>query len=553
MDASVQSPLEVLDHWVKVKGNDIYLRQPINGVYINFTWKQVKQQAQQIAGALRHLGFQPGQKIAILSKNCAEWFIIDFALMMGGYISVPIYPTANTDTIRYVLEHSESKAIFIGKLDSWADQEEGIGEEVMRLSLPYETMQCQYHWPQIKNLGQPLEHYAMPEMEQIMTIIYTSGSTGYPKGAVHNFSSYCWACATATSDIAMQSSDRVLSYLPLAHITERVYIEGTSLYSGCTVCFTESLRTFVADLKRASPTLFLSVPRLWTIFQKNVIEKIGLKKLNILMSIPVVKYLVAKKIREELGLSSARLLGCGSAPISPATLQWYQRIGLNISEAWGMTENSAYATINHPFRADKIGSVGHPGQGCEVKIVDGELLFRSRGLMMGYYKQQEATSACFDEQGYFRTGDCAEIDQDNYVHITGRIKDNFKTTKGKFVAPVPIEKQLSKNPHIELVCVIGSGLPHPIALVQLSEAAEQERKEDIRLSLKTTLENINADLESHEIMGAIMVVHERWEVENDALTPTLKIKRHVLENRYSNKVASLRGWVIVWEADLTSV
>tara|TARA_B100001094_G_C18195006_1_gene810121 strand:- start:1962 stop:3614 length:1653 start_codon:yes stop_codon:yes gene_type:complete len=550
MDENIKSPLHMLNHWVKHKGSEIYLRQPINGVYINFTWRQVKQQAEQIAGALRHLGFRPGENIAILSKNCAEWFITDLALMMGGYVSVPIYPTANANTIQYILEHSESRAIFVGKLDSWKEQATAIGSEVMRLSMPYETMESQYHWPQLINLGQPLTNYAMPSMESIMTIIYTSGSTGSPKGAVHSYSSYSWAATAITQDLNTLEEDRFLSYLPLSHITERVYIEGTSIYSGCTVCFTETPKTFITDLKRASPTLFVSVPRLWTLFQKNTIEQVGLSKLNLLLSIPIVRFFVARKIRAELGLSEARIVGCGSAPIAPSTLKWYQRIGLNISEAWGMTENSAYAIINHPFKSSKIGSVGHAGIGCEIKVVEGELLFRSLGLMMGYYKQPEATSACFDDQGFFRTGDCAKIDNEQYVYITGRIKDNFKTSKGKYVAPVAIEKQLLKNDHIELTCVIGTGLNYPISLVQLTEAAEKGRKEDVRLSLKSTLEHINNELESHEILGGIMIVKEKWDIDNDALTPTLKIKRHVLEKRYLKRVEHLRGWTIVWEEDM---
>jgi long-chain acyl-CoA synthetase len=550
MNEQFQSPLHMLDYWVEKKGHEIFLRQPINGVYINFTWKQVKQQAQQIAGALRHLGLRPNENIAILSKNCAEWFITDLALMMGGYVSVPIYPTANSETIRYILEHSECKAIFIGKLDSWSDQEQAIGSEILKLSMPYDTMDTQYHWPQLINLGQPLVNYAMPTMEQIMTIIYTSGSTGAPKGAVHSYSSYSWAASAIKNDLNTVESDRFLSYLPLAHITERVYIEGTSIYSGCTVCFTEHLKTFMDDLKRASPTLFISVPRLWSLFQKSTIEKVGANKLNFLLSVPLVKYIVSRKIRDEMGLSSARLVGCGSAPIAPSILKWYLKIGIPICEAWGMTENCAYAIINHPFRIDKISTVGHPGTGCEIKVEDDELLFRSLGLMMGYYKQPEATSACFNEQGYFRTGDCVKVDEDNFVYITGRIKDNFKTTKGKYVSPVAIEKQLFKNIHVELVCVIGSGLNHPIGLVQLSEAAEKERKEDIRLSLKSTLDQLNQSLESHQVLGAIMIIKEHWSIDNDCLTPTLKIKRHMIEKKYLNQVSELRGWSVVWENDL---
>ena len=184
MESTIKTPVEMLSQWVEKQGDSTYLRQPINGQYQDFTWRDVQQQMQKIAGALRHLGLEPGDKVAVLSKNCAEWFITDLALMHGGYISVPIYPTANADTIRYVLEHSEAKAIFIGKLDYWADQEAGVGGDILRMAMPYETMPAQYSWSSLLKLGQPLidAPFALPE--QMMTLIYTSGSTGKPKGEI---------------------------------------------------------------------------------------------------------------------------------------------------------------------------------------------------------------------------------------------------------------------------------------------------------------------------------------------------------------------------------
>lgn len=216
-----------------------------------------------------------------------------------------------------------------------------------------------------------------------------------------------------------------------------------------------------------------------------------------------------------------------------------------------MTENSAYSIINHPFDPKKIGTVGHAIKGCSIKQAKtGELLVKSPGLMLGYYKQPEVTEASFDEDGYFHTGDLCAIDNDGCVTITGRVKDNFKTSKGKYVAPVPIERKLAQDPHVELICVIGSGLPHPIALVQLSEGAALQPKEEVRSSLKATLDSINPNLESHENVDAIVVVTENWDVENDVLTPTLKIKRHVLEARYSAKVDGLRGGQVRWEDEI---
>lgn len=551
MENLMKNPIEMLSHWVETQGDSVYLRQPINGKYVDFTWRDVQQQVQQIAGALRHLGLEPGDKVAVLSKNCAEWFITDLALMYGGYISVPIYPTANVETIRYVLEHSGAKAIFTGKLDFWADQEAGVGGEILRLAMPYDTMPSQYKWDQLLNLGQPLTDAPLPSNDQIMTIIYTSGSTGKPKGAIHTFANYTWTCEAVVRDLKTTPSDRLISYLPLAHITERVAIQGSSFYSGSSVAFVESLDSFVADVQRCRPTVFFSVPRLWTLFQLNIIQKAGEAKLNFLLKLPIISSLVKKKIQKGLGLDKCRLFGSGSAPIPASLIKWYESIGINISEAWGMTENCAYSIIHYPFNSAKVGTVGRPVEGCQIRRADhGELLVKSPGVMQGYYLQEDVTAVAFDADGFFKTGDLCEIDEDGYVSITGRVKDNFKTSKGKYVAPVPIERKLAQDSHIELICVIGSGLPHPVALVQLSEGASLQPREEVRSSLKATLDSVNPNLESHEHVDAVVVVKEPWTIENDILTPTLKIKRHVLEKAFSTKVEGVRGAKVRWEDEL---
>ena len=551
MENLIKTPVEMLSHWVDTQGDKVYLRQPIDGKYVDFTWREVQQKVQQIAGSLRHLGLERGDKVAVLSKNCAEWFIVDLALMYGGYISVPVYPTANAETIRYILEHSGAKAIFTGKLDHWAEQEAAVGGEILRLAMPYDTMPAQYHWEQLLKLGQPLVDEQLPTADQVMTLIYTSGSTGKPKGAIQTFTSYGWACEAVIRDLQANTTDRLLSYLPLAHITERVAIEGSSFYSGATVSFVEGLDSFVDDIQRCRPTIFFSVPRLWTVFQLNIINKIGEKKLKTLLKLPIISSIVKRKIKKGLGLDQSCLNGSGSAPIPPSLLQWYNDIGIDICEAWGMTENCAYSIINHPFNAKKIGTVGRPVEGCLVRQTEqGELLVKSPGLMSGYYLQDEATAAAFTEDGFFHTGDLCEIDADGYIDITGRVKDNFKTSKGKYVAPVPIERKLAQDSHIELICVIGSGLPHPVALVQLSEGSKLQPREEVRTSLKETLDSINPHLESHEHVDAIIIVNDDWTIENDVLTPTLKIKRHVLEKTFSAKVDGVRGAKVRWEDEL---
>lgn len=550
MDVTVMSPIHWLEHWVNETPDKVFLHQPKNRQYETHTWAEIKQQVEGVAASLHHLGLNKGDKVAILAKNCAEWFIADLAIMRAGMVSVPIYPSANADTIQYVLTHSEAKAVFVGKLDNQDMADQGVPGNIIRLGMSYDTVPCQHSWEQLQSLGAPIPEY-LPQMDDLMSIIYTSGSTGNPKGAMIKYQAYNWANNKIVDVLNFDAKTRFLSYLPLAHITERCLVEGAAFHSNMTIYFTESLEHFVEDLNYAKPTVFFSVPRLWSLFQKNIIDKLGHKKLEFLLKVPIVSGLIKKKIQKALGLEHAQIAASGSAPISPALIYWYQKIGINICEAWGMTENCIYAIGNFPFREEAIGTIGRVLPGCEIKIADNdELLFKSGGLFTGYYKNEEATKEAFDEDGFFKTGDLARQEADGSVRIIGRVKDNFKTAKGKFVSPVPIEKRMAQDPHIELLCVLGSGMAAPVALVQLSEGASVMPRPQVKKSLAETLKDVNGHLESHEKIGAVVVVDEPWTPENDILTPTLKIKRHVLHEKYAARIEMLKGDVILWEDEL---
>jgi long-subunit acyl-CoA synthetase (AMP-forming) len=317
---------------------------------------------------------------------------------------------------------------------------------------------------------------------------------------------------------------------------------------GVPTAFPESLDTFIEDVKMHRPTLFISVPRLWTLFQQRIQDKLSQKKLNILLKIPFVNSLIKKKLADGLGLDQARVLGCGSAPVSPALLNWYHSVGLNITEAWGMTESFAYSTLNYPFRADKIGSVGNAGPGIELKIAeDEEIMVRGNGLFSGYYKNDIATQESFDSEGWLHTGDIGFIDADGYLTIQGRKKDTFKTAKGKFVAPVPIEKKLFEYSRVEMMCLIGLGLPAPILLVVPHDFPNFDRARYERTT-KKVVERMNAELESHEQIKGVLMIKDPWSIENGILTPTLKIKRHVLEQKYHDVGHNWpKGQLVVWE------
>ncbi|KAE9637627.1 AMP-binding protein [Aeromonas veronii] len=542
-------PLEMLYHWERQSPDRTYLRQTINREYVDFTWGEVADEARRMVTALRHLGLVAGDKVALLSKNCAQWFIADLAMQMGQYVSVPIYPTANVDTIEYVLRHSEAKAIFVGKLDDWKSQEAGVPADLLRIAFPYDTMPASHQWDDLLEAHEPIPDSPVQAPDSLLSLVYTSGSTGKPKGAMLSVERYAWSCEKLVETVSLSQADRGFSYLPLAHITERVYIYGGSLYGGATIAFPESLDTFIEDVKRCRPTVFISVPRLWAMFRIKIHEKLPQNKLALLLKIPLISGLIKRKLQKGLGLDQARVLGCGSAPVSPALLEWYLSIGLKVTEAWGMTENHAYSTINYPFRADKIGTVGKAGIGVTIKISDeGEILCRCEGMMLGYYKDPEHSAEAIDAEGWLHTGDMGKLDKEGYLTITGRMKDVFKTAKGKYVAPVPIEGLLGQEPIIEQLCVIGYGMPQPIALVQLAESAMKGNREEVNARLEAARVRVNDQLESHAKIRGILVVKTPWNIENGVLTPTMKIKRHLLEQKYAQVGDRWpSSQVVVWE------
>ncbi len=525
-----------------------FLHQPIEGEVLTWTRAETLHDARCLANGLLAIGLEAGDRVAIFSKNCAEWVICDIAISLAGLISVPIYPTAGRDTIGFVMEHSGAKAIFLGKLDDPEGVAGALPEDVLTISLRYPSIECVHEWQSLVDAAQPIEIPPRPAKSDPMTILYTSGSTGRPKGVVISYGAYDYACKTTAEVTGATSADRSLSYLPLAHITERTVVVGPAIYTGMQLFFSESLKTFPDDIRRARPTKFISVPRLWVQFQSAVHRDIPPARLNLLLKIPIVAGMVTRKIREGLGLDQGERFGSGTAPISPETLRWYQKIGIDIGEGWGMSETSGLSCTNSPFENSRLGTIGVPLPGTEMKLSDdGEILVRSPGLLTEYYKDPKLTKASFDDDGFFHTGDKGEFDESNGAfRITGRVKDSFKSAKGKYVSPVPIEGKLAGNPFIEQFRVLGTGLRAPVAVVVPSVAARKESQDVIRASLEDTLHKVNHILESHEKLAHIYVVDDHWSIENDLLTPTLKLKRDKVEEKYSAMIKAEGHERVVW-------
>ena len=536
----------VYDHESKL-ADRVYLTQPTGGgQVVDYTWRQTLDQARRMAAHIKAQGLEPGARVALLSKNCAHFFMAELAIWMAGCTTVAIFPTETAETIGYVLEHSGASLLFVGKLDTWTQQQPGIPASLPCISFPLAPKNSYEQWDAIVARTQPMTGRIARDGKDIAILLYTSGSTGTPKGVMHSFERITKVAENIAKDIKSRIGDiddnRILSYLPLAHVFERAWVESMSFVDGKThVYFAESLDTFVADLNRARPTTFISVPRLWLKFQQGVFAKMPPKKLNRLLSIPILSGIVKRKVLKNLGLDQALLAGSGSAPIPAELISWYQRLGLNMIEGYAMSEDFAYSHNSTP-EINAPGCVGVPLPGVEVRISEeGEILIKSPGQLVGYYKRPDLDAEVFTADGFFRTGDRGERRADGLLKITGRVKELFKTSKGEYVAPAPIENSLNAHPLVEMSMVSGLGQPAAYAMVVLAEDVRPKQKDaafrkDVETQLAQLLKDVNASLVSHEKLQMIVVAQQPWTIENGFLTPTMKIRRARIEGDVSSKV-----------------
>ena len=541
--------------WEKEFKDKPFLRQPFGDKWEEYTWGEVGQMARKLASGLKSLGLRDNAHIGLISKNCREWIIADLAIMIAGYVSVPFFPSLKGKELAYVIDFGDVDALFVGKIETWDEIKNDLPKDMPLITFPtykgFSNITKGHQWFDFINKFEPLMEPNVPKLSDLWTIIFTSGTTGNPKGVMLSYlANDMTKVITEDSNplkINFSGDNDFISFLPLNHIAERVVVESTCFRFGGTISFVESLETFSKNLQDVQPHVFFAAPRVWTKFQLGILSKFSQKKLDNFLKIPIISGIIKSKLKKALGLSRARATVSGAAPMQVTQIEWFRKIGVYITNGYGMTENCAICTQVDGRDFGKMDSVGKPQSRVEVKIdnSNGEILMRGPFLMDGYYKRKELTDETL-QGGWLHTGDKGFIDEDNYLHITGRVVDSFKTSKGKYIEPLTLEYYFGDIKELEEVCVAGLGMSQPLCLAQLSDIGREMSKEDLTNMLTEKFNEINSGLENYKKMSTLIIVKDKWTEENNAIGPTLKIKRGTIDKMYSSNYES-------WEEDKRNV
>lgn len=477
--------------------------------------------------------------------------------MMAGLVSVPFYSNLSAEQLQDIIEKSDIKFLFIGKLEEWDNKKQGVPKALPMIHFPHYAnspkIQEGQDWDDLIQRHQPLKESPIPDLNDLWTIVFTSGTTGSPKGVMlsHAVLAKIAKAEELTNVLGTFKLEKVscFSYLPLNHVAERVGLELPCLYLGGTMSFGESPATFFKDLQDTQPTMFFAVPRIWTKMYQRVLSQTPQKVITASLEDSKDADIFKRKIRQELGLENAKIISTGAA-ITPEYLKkWYKKLDIHLIESYGMTEVSG-AIANGPEIDAPTDSVGKAVPFSQVKIdpQTQEVLLKSPFVMSGYYKNPEKTNEILRD-GWIHSGDKGKIDNKGYLKIVGRVKDTFKTSKGKYIVPNPIEEKLASHDFIEQVCVVGIGIPQPIALVNLSETGLKRTREVIEDELEVFINEINKDLINYQKLRVLVITKTLWSNQNKLLTPTLKIRRGALDEKYHNHYLN---WYeaktsIIWE------
>lgn len=573
------------------------LRYWADGGWQAITWAEYGDLVRRVTAGLAELGVERGDRVALLSGNRAEWHQADLGVISAAAVTVPVYATSASSQVAYMISHAEAKVVFVENAQQLSkvllrqhelpllerivifDHEDGLDGELV------------LSWGDLLALGdQRLAHEpSLPDdrahgigATDLVTLVYTSGTTGPPKGTMITHGNVMSTVRSITSVIDITPSDRFISFLPLSHIAERVVSDFGQIVAGGETWFSRSLATIREDMPACRPTIFFAVPRVWEKLRDGIVDTVRqehgparalageylelaqrsaaaakagthlpVRDRALLLGLDAV---VGHTMRRRLGLDEVRILVSGAAPIHPDLLRFFDAIGLPIAEVYGQTEDCGPTSLNPPSRI-KIGTVGPALPGVEVRIADDdEILVRGGNVCMGYFKDPAATSALIDADGWMHSGDLGSLDSDGYLSITGRKKDLIINSAGKNISPQEIETRLRFEPLISQAVVIGDGRPYLTALLALDGevvatwAAEHGllasmealvNDPELREAVQRSVDRVNEEHSRIEGIKRWALLPHELTIDRGELTPTLKVRRQVVTDRYADLVEQL--------------
>lgn len=597
LEPGARTILDQLDAQIARHADRPALRYRTEAGWQTITWAEYGRAVDELAAGLLALGVEAGDRVAILSFNRPQWHVADLAILAIGAVSVPIYPTSSGEQVAYIVSHSGSRVCFVeraeqlGKVLEHRDAMPELGSIIVLDDVARRDDATVMDIAELEALGRGAVAHDPTLLEQrrgavrpvaLATLVYTSGTTGPPKGAMISHANVMATMRAITAVIELRDDERFLSFLPLSHITERCVSHFGLLVAGGETWFARSFTTVSEDLPDCRPTLFFAVPRVWEKFREGVEERVeeltgarGVLGRMYLASVraradalagtstmpawrarlhDALDRVVGSTIRESLGLDRARFLVSGAAAIHPGLLRWLHALGLPVAEGYGQTEVSLATTLNPPGRI-RIGTVGPPLPGVEVKIAaDEEILVRGDNVCAGYYRNEEATRALLDEGGWLHSGDLGRFDDHGYLMITGRKKDLIITAHGKNIAPQVLETDLRSEPLIGHAVVIGEGRRYLTALIsldpeQLAHWAHEHGRPVSPATLATDpdvcdivaagIARVNERHARVESIRKWRILPGELSIANGELTPTLKVRRAAVTERYADLVEEM--------------
>ncbi len=586
---------------VTARGPNVWMRQKELGIWRSWTWNETAQAVREIGHGLMSLGFEARHTASILSNTNIEWVLCDLAVLSAGGVSNGIYPTDAADQVHYLSEDSGTSVLFVED-DEQLDKALAVRDRLPLLKkivvFDMDGLR-EFNDPQVisledlRALGR--EHLAShPDMltqrtaacqpEDLAILVYTSGTTGKPKGGMHSHRGLVYSVRGYNTLIARDETDECMCFLPLCHIAERMGGEYFSLYTGAKLNFVENPETVPENVREIAPTVFTGVPRVWEKFYSGVM--IALKEAGgfqqavygwaigvgqqvaelVLARKPVPAHLKARfhvarwlalnNVRKMIGIHKARFLVTGAAPISPDLVRWYLALGLPMLEVWGMTETCGAAT-GVPASHIKPGSIGPAADFNEVRLdpVTSEILVRGPNVFMGYLNLPEKTAETIDADGWLHTGDVGVVDEEGFFRITDRMKDIIITAGGKNITPSELENELKFSPYITDAVVIGDKRAYLTVIIMIDQENVEKYAQDndvpfsnyaslthaaeVQALIQGEMERVNKKFARVEQIKKFWLLDTQLSAEDEELTPTMKLKRKLVEKKYASQIEAM--------------